>query len=391
MVGTMMALVAIPWFVLQTTGSAARTGVVTAVASVPLILGGALGGALVDRVGSRRMSILADLASGTAVMLIPLLFHTVGLAFWHLLVLVFLRGLLDAPGNTARAALLPDLADHAGVPREPANAASQGIQRGATLLGPPIAGVLIGFIGPSHVLWVDAASFAVSAVFVAATVPTVLATTYRPAVLRAGRYLQDLRDGLGFIRRDGLMLAIALNNAASNFCDGFLSITLPVYAKENLGSALDLGLMSAGLGAGALVSIVLFGRFGLQLSRRLLFGVCLAGVGVGFGLLAFSPGLIGAMTVLALAGLAAGPINPVLMTVYQERTPPALRGRVFGLAAAIALSAMPIGRLAGGYLIEGVGLQPAIAVSAGGYLVAGLVVLLVPVYAAMDRRRATLS
>ena len=390
MVGTMMALVAIPWFVLQTTGSAARTGVVTAVASLPLILGGALGGALVDRVGSRRMSILADLASGTAVMLIPLLFHTVGLAFWHLLVLVFLRGLLDAPGNTARAALLPDLADHAGVPREPANAASQGIQRGATLLGPPIAGVLIGFIGPSHVLWLDAGSFAVSALFVAITVPAVLVAA-RPHAPQARHYFQDLRDGLRFIRRDGLMLAIALNNAASNFFDGFLSIMLPVYAKDHLGSAVDLGLMFAGLGAGALVSIVLFGRFGPQLSRRLLFGLCLAGVGIGFGLLASTPGLIGAMTVLALAGLAAGPINPVLMTVYQERTPPALRGRVFGLTAAIALSAMPIGRLAGGYLIEGVGLQPAIAVSAGGYLVAGLVVLLVPVYTAMDRRRSPLS
>jgi MFS family permease len=92
---------------------------------------------------------------------------------------------------------------------------------------------------------------------------------------------------------------------------------------------------------------------------------------------------------LALAGIAAGPINPVLLTVYQERTPPELRGRVFGLASAIALSVMPIGRLASGYLIEAIGLEPTIVMGAAGYLTVGLVVLVAPVYGVMDYRPFT--
>ena len=69
---------------------------------LPTVLGALLGGAPLDRLGRKRASVLADLASGASVAAIPLLYHTVGLAFWQLLVLVFLGALLDAPGNTAR-------------------------------------------------------------------------------------------------------------------------------------------------------------------------------------------------------------------------------------------------------------------------------------------------
>jgi MFS family permease len=103
MSGNVAALVAIPWFVLQTTGSAARTGVIAAAGLVPVVISGLMGGALVDRLGYRRTSVLADLASSGAVAAIPLLHLTIGLEFWQLVVLVFLGGLLDAPGVTARS------------------------------------------------------------------------------------------------------------------------------------------------------------------------------------------------------------------------------------------------------------------------------------------------
>ena len=107
MTGNVAALIAIPWFVLETTGSAAKTGVTAFAALLPVVLSGLFGGALVDRLGYRRASILSDLASSGAVAAIPLLHSTIGLEFWQLLVLVFLGGLLDAPGSSARTALLP--------------------------------------------------------------------------------------------------------------------------------------------------------------------------------------------------------------------------------------------------------------------------------------------
>src|SRR3712207_6639057 len=109
MTGNVFTLIAIPWFVLQTTGSASQTGLTSAVAALPFIIAGIFGGTIVDRVGFRKMSIISDLASSVTTALIPLIHLTVGLEFWQLLVLVFLGGLLDTPGGTARESMLPDL------------------------------------------------------------------------------------------------------------------------------------------------------------------------------------------------------------------------------------------------------------------------------------------
>ena len=96
MVGNVLTAIAIPWFVLQTTGSATQTGITGFFSILPVIVAGLFGGTLIDRLGYRRTSISADLASGLTVALVPLLYFTVGLQFWQLMILVFLCALLDA-------------------------------------------------------------------------------------------------------------------------------------------------------------------------------------------------------------------------------------------------------------------------------------------------------
>ncbi|MDP9266319.1 MAG: MFS transporter, partial [Chloroflexota bacterium] len=163
MAGNAAALVAIPWYVLQTTGSPSKTGITAAAAIVPVIISGVVGGAYVDRLGYRRASIVADLASFAAVAAIPLLHATVGLAFWQLVLLVFLGALLDAPGVTARASMLPDIAAPAGWSLERVSGAAAAVNRASRLAGAPVAGLLIAFVGPTNVLWIDAATFVFSA------------------------------------------------------------------------------------------------------------------------------------------------------------------------------------------------------------------------------------
>src|SRR5512137_2600386 len=87
MTGHVLAVIAIPWFVLQTTGSATQTGITGFFSILPVVVAGLFGGALVDRLGYKRTSVIADLASGITVALIPILFFTVGLQFWQLMVL----------------------------------------------------------------------------------------------------------------------------------------------------------------------------------------------------------------------------------------------------------------------------------------------------------------
>ena len=135
MSGNVAALVAIPWFVLQTTGSPARTGLVAAAGLVPVVVSGFVGGALVDRLGYRRASVVADVTSCAAVAAIPLLHVTIGLEFWQLVVLVFVGGLLDAPGVTARASLLPDVAADARWSLERVTGVSAVVERASRLAG----------------------------------------------------------------------------------------------------------------------------------------------------------------------------------------------------------------------------------------------------------------
>src|SRR5712691_8763562 len=134
-VGDALMFIAIPWFVLQTTSSVTKTGIAAFFETVPTFISAFLGSALVDRLGYKRMSVVSDTTSCISVALIPLLYHATGLAFWQLLVLVFLAGFFQAPGSTARSSLVPDLAPLARMPLVRANAASDGIRRVSTFIG----------------------------------------------------------------------------------------------------------------------------------------------------------------------------------------------------------------------------------------------------------------
>ena len=267
--GEALASVAILWFVLSTTGSAAQTGVTGFVLVTPVILATFFGGAFVDRVGYKRVSILADLASGVTVALIPLLYVTVGLPFWQLLILVFLTNLLDAPGTTARSALIPELAAQAGMSLERASALQDSVSRATRMIGAPVGGLLTAAIGPINVLWLDAASFAVSAVLVAFFVSQ---TGDSPVRRQPTRYLDEVQEGLNFFRKDRLIMTVVTALMLANFLDaGFVLVFAPVFSERVYGAetgSIQLGLMQGVFGAGALVGSILMGTVGRRLSRR---------------------------------------------------------------------------------------------------------------------------
>lgn len=359
-VGNAMSAVAIPWFVLQTTGSATRTGLTGAVGALGAVLAAFFGGPVVDRLGFKRTSIAADLVSAAAVALVPLLFAAGYLTFWQLLVLVFLGAVLDAPGISARQAMIPKLARSAGMPAERANSADSAVPRLAQFLGPPLAGVLIASLGAISVLWLNAATFVVSAALVAAAVPSVrsFATT---GDAEGGRgYLAELSEGLGFVWDSPLLLSLVFLATVGNFLDAPLqAVILPVYAEEAFGSAIGLGAILGGFGAGALAGTLLFGAFGHRLPRRTTFLLCWVLVGpAAYLTLAVAPPLAVLVGAFAVLGVLAGPIDPISLTVFQERTPPEMRGRVLGVLNALSFAAIPLGMALGGVVVEGAGLTP---------------------------------
>jgi MFS family permease len=390
-VGHMMTAVAIPWLVLETTGSAARVGLVGAAIAIGAVVPALLGGPLVDRLGLRRASVTADLVCGVTVASIPVL-HLLGvLRFWELLVLVFIMSSSNAQGDTGRFALIPGLASRASIPLERSNATDRAIARTGQLLGPLLAGVLIPVIGPSNVILVDAGTFAISAMLVGFGIPAAAAAPSAPAQPRTRRsYRTDLSEGLRFVTRNRLILSIILLCLVGNFFDlPLMTVVLPVYAKEIFQSPQSLGLMLGSVAAGTLAGTILFGAFGRKLPRRQLFlwGWLLAIV-IIYGALSLRVPL--AVIVLAgvIGGLAAGPINPILETVVQENTPPQMMGRVFGAFLAFAQAGIPFGAATAGFVIERAGLIPTIAVVGAVYVVVIALMFLNPALRRMDAKTA---
>ncbi len=380
--GSVMTLIAFPWFVLQTTGSAAKIGITLAVWILPVILSGALAGPIVDRVGHKHSAVLGDLGAGICVALVPTLYHSVGLIFPMLLVIVFVRGLFDFPARTGRASLMPRLADLAAWPLERANSLFATIQNLALLVGPAIAGLLIARFSASNVLWIDGATFGFSALMTALFVPA-----DRSAESAREPYRERLLAGFRFVRRDEVLLTFLFFITINRFLTSPLfDVEMPVFSRRVFGSAVALGLMSAGYGAGSLASSFLFGIVGARLPRRsVLIGAVLA-TAVTIGLLSLEPALPIAVLLLAVTGFAAGPIGPLYQTVVQERVSSDMRGRVFGLGG-VTMIAMPLGMLGSGFLLQGFGIRATLTLQASLILIAAVALALIPALRAVDTTR----
>jgi MFS family permease len=383
-VGNNLTNIAIPWFVLVTTGSAAKTGITAFFSITPIVIAGFFGGAIVDRLGYKRTSIISDLASGVTVASIAGLHALDLLSFPIPLALVFLGALLDAPGGTARSALVPDMAKLGGIPIDRASASIQVVERGSRLIGAPVGGLLIAVFGAAGVLWIDALTFAVSAALVFIAIPA----SKRPAREEASEgYFAEIKAGLSFIRQDRLMRAVVVTVMITNLLDAAaFSIGFPLLARERYDSSVALGVMIAASGGGAVLGALVYGARGHAVSRRAVFIPAFVATSATPLMMATLPPLPVAVATLVLTGIAGGPLNPILSAIQFERVPEGMRGRVFGALKAGAYIAMPAGVLIGGFLFEVIGLRGTFLVIGGGMLATTLSMLVNPALHDMNRR-----
>lgn len=378
--GNGVAIVALPWLVLERTGSATAAGVVAAASGLPLLLSSLFSGTVVDLLGRRRTALVSDALSAVSVAAIPLVDTLVGLNLGWIVALAVLGAVFDPAGMTARETLLPAAAQAAGWRIERANGVHEAIFGLAFLIGPGVGGLLIATVGPEATFWVTAGGFALSVLLVAAVR---LPGAGRPERPPSGLWRGTL-EGLGFVWRDPLLRTLSLVTMV------LVALYLPVegvllpawFVAEGEPARLGTVLMamSAGAVAGALGSSAA-GRF---IRRRSLMAAALVITGLALLGLAFLPPYPGMLAFAGLVGLAYGPVNPLANYAMQTRTPERLRGRVVGVMTSFAYAAGPAGYLLAGPLVEWLGLATAFLVLAGALLVAVLVAAPLPVLAALD-------
>ncbi len=351
--GTQMTWLALPWFVLVTSGSATQTSFVVAAELIGLALFGLPGGRLLGRMGARRTMILCDGARAPLMTVIPVLHWTGGLSFPILLAVAFGLGALSAPYFAAQKLIVPELLGEGEKQVAEANALFQAATRTTLLAGPALGGVLIGLIGATPVLLVDAATYLVAVALVAGFVPR------RPPVVQEAED-RSIRAGLRFMRRDPLLRvwwpAFALGDAA--WTAFFVSV--PVLVLTRFGhDAKIAGWLIASFGVGALVGNVIAFRF---LARRFdgltIVSVFVMGQALPLWLLWLDLPA-GALSGLILAsGLANGLVNPSLHTISTLRIPPALRPNVLTTAMTVWALVNPLGLFVSGPVLDAFGTSP---------------------------------
>ena len=379
---------AVPWFVLQSTGSAAKVGIVAFCTLLPVVLAALAGGPVIDRIGRRRVSVASDLACGTAVAAIPLLQFAGILRFWMLCVLMAVTGLFRSPGETARGVLLPTLAEHAGMPLTRAAGLYDGAARCAALTGSALGGVLIAGLGAENVLWVDAATFTVAAPLFAFGVRDLPAARAQrrvePASLLA--YRRELAEGYRFVAATPLLLGLCLMTLVTRGLDqGWSAVLLPVDAREELDGSIDLGLLNAAFGVCALAGALVYGAVGSCFRRWPVFTIAFLIVGLPrFVVAAFTDAFAWLAAIMAVEGLACGVLNPIMATVTYETVPEELRSRVLSATTASVQLITPLGGPAAGFLVDSVGLPSTLITVGGVYLLATLCPVIFPTWRQMD-------
>ena len=399
--GTRISMIAIPLLVLAETGSATRTGLVAFAEALPLVLLKVLAGPVMDRVGARRVAIVCDVGSMVVVGSVALLYDAGWLPFAVLLALVAVAGALRGPGDAAKQALVPRLVSEAGVPMERATGLGSTVERSASMLGAAAAGVLVGVVGPANALLVDALSFAVSAVVLAWAIPatppataggatpTGAATAHTGSGEEPRSYLQRLHEGWVFLRSDRVLLGITVMVALTNLIDAaWITVLLPVWALES-GSGARVGLILAVFSAAAALGAVCAATWAERLPRYRVYLIAFLIAGAPrFVVMAIDARMWVVLVVGAAAGFSAGFINPVLGAVIFERIPEPLVGRVSSLTTALCWSLIPLGGLAAGLLIGGVGLSPALLACGVAYFLVTTLPALDPRWREIDRHPA---
>ena len=394
MFGDRIHQVALAFMVLGLTNNAVAVAFVFVAATIPNLLLSPLAGAYVDRWNHRDVMIVSDLLRAAAVLILPIAAVTNVYLVYPLVFLITSFSIFFRP---ARVAILPRIVRDDELLT--ANSALWAGETFADVIGYPIAGIFVGFLGSAIALafWVDAMTYAASAILIASiAVPAVQRRRQSsavadspsdvdpaPATIATG-VVAEMKEGYRFLRREPVLFGNTIQAAFAQFAIGSLTALTPIFVRDVLGPANHLdptstyAFLETSIGVGNLIGGFVIGLVGMRLAK----GRMVIGGYVLWGLFLIAFALSG--NVLLDFGIlfGAGVANMIFVipsqTLFQERTPPELIGRVIGFRFALVFGSMTLAMAVGGILGAVVGVVPVLVLSGIVTVLAGLAGLLVP-------------
>jgi MFS family permease len=349
--GSAMTFVALPWFVLETTGSTAKMSWVLAAELLPVVIVGIPAGSAIVRLGAKRTMLISDACRGPLLVVIPILHRGGHLTFPLLLAVTFAIGVFTAPYFASARIVVPEIVGDDERVVAQVNAVLAGANQITQIAGPVLAGVLIAAVGPSTVLVVDGCSYLLSFLVIALLVSVGAAA--EPSAESGG-----LLAGLRFLMRDGLLGPIMIVACALNFFVQGMIVGLQALAYFRYDAdARVLGYLFAAFGAGALCGALVAQRLVRDVDLLKLAALAIVAMPLPLFLLGFSVPWTAALVVVAAVGFSTPLVNAPLMGVLTVRTPEALRPKVLTAVLTVSSLAGPLGFVVAGESLRFVSLS----------------------------------
>ncbi len=350
--GTGMTFVALPWFVLATTGSTAKMGWVLAAEMLPIAIFGIPAGTVIAKLGAKKAMLISDAARGPLMLIIPILHSTGHLSFAALLGTTFAIGIFAAPYFASSRLVVPEVAGEDEQAVASVNAVLSGANQLTQLAGPVFAGLLIAATTPATVLVVDGCTYLFSFLVIL-------------TIVRAGKRVEaaaqqkGVLSGLKFLLGDSLLGPITIAACVINFvAQGIILGVQGVAYFRYDANAHVLGFLFAGFGVGALAGAIVAQQATQKVPLQKLAAV--AAVAMPLPLFLLSPSTPWPVGVVIIGAFAffTPLINAPIIGILTVRTPAELRPKVMTAVMTIATMAGPFGFIAAGYILRHVALGP---------------------------------
>ncbi len=370
LLGSWMQRVALSWLVLDLTDSAFYVGLVDAVSMLPVLFFTLWAGVVADRFPRRAIVLMTQTGAMVFSAILAALVFVQVITVWHVLVLATLIGLANAFDIPARHALMVDLVGKEDLTN--AIALNSSAFNATRVVGPAIAGAVIGIIGVAICFLVNSVSFlAVIVALVLLRLPG-----FQP---RAGLRSpwKELGEGFRYITSDVRSRTLVLNIAAFSIFGVPVFVLMPVMTRDVLGLGADAyGWMMSAVGVGALAGALGLAIFGHRLPRGRLLSIAAAAFGMFDVAFALSRSLTFSLVALVMLGFSMIIMTALTNTLLQTIAPDELRGRVASFYAWAFLGIAPFGALQAGWMAERIGTPNALAIGGTVCVVAAALLLL---------------
>lgn len=349
--------IAIPWLVLEITGSSANAGVVLGISGFSVIFTAPIIGGLIAILGPRPVSIWADIISAASVVLFPIVGTLFGLNLASLLIIAIAGALFDPAGATARKSLIQAVAERDGLSLTKFNGTYEAAATIGTVIGPTGAALAISFVGINTTFYLIAIVF-VLASSLAMFIPVVTSHIRTKEPFSVSNVFKETRIGMNALWRDKPLLSlVGLYTLLTAIYMPVESIVLSRYFRD-LNEPRTLGFVLSAMSVGIVIGALQFHRAVRTFSPGNLVIISMTLIGAVVCAMAFLPNAIVFIALGLALGLAFGPVSPMSNYLVQRRMPQHLHGPVFGTQFSLMYLATPAGTLALGLIVQSVSIAP---------------------------------